>query len=230
MLNNTYFKDFKNNNNLNVYVIDRNVNLKHPELEYINTKGKLGGFKGKDVHGTTVASIIVGKTVGVIRNPNIHLYNYAACDPKTKCPEDEIFTALKVVLRHLSASGRRGVINMSFNNYIPFRSSRMDSYFKDIIDAGGIIVNSAGNQGQDACLYEPALSPYIITVGGYTYVLDRVDSSNFGDCVDTWAPGDEIYAAEWKGYGFHAGTSVAAPAVIYVSINFAYFLMYVFTD
>ena len=211
MLNNYYFSEFKNDN-LNVYIIDSTVNLNHPEFDHIKTKGKLGGLNGDHSHATSIASIIVGKNIGVIRDPNIHLYNYVACD-SNKCHEDHILNGFIFVIKHLRNSRRRGVINLSLTQLYGDESDRLDRYFKDIIRAGGILVAAAGNKGDDACKYEPSISSYVIAVGSHDYKLDRAKHSNYGDCIDTWAPGTEIYSANWNGYEYNQGTSLAAPAV-----------------
>ena len=213
MLNNYYFRDFKNDN-LNVYIIDQTVNLDHPEFDHIKTKGKLGGLNGDHSHATSIASIIVGKSIGVIRDPNIHLYNYASC--QTVCLEDGIWNGLIDVKKHLIQSGRRGVINFSFDAECGDHCGVFDSYFKQIISVGGIIVSSAGNSNNDACKYEPQSSLYTIAVGSYDYSLTRASYSNYGNCIDTWGPGTEIYVANWNGYGYNSGTSMAAPSVKYI--------------
>ena len=211
MLRNYYFSDIKNNN-LNVYVIDQTINFGHPEFSHIITKQKWGLSIGNGEHATQVASVIVGNTIGVIRDPNIHVYNYAACGPKN-CKESDIFKGLVRVIQHLKESGKRAVINMSFNRPCNGACTQFDAYFKEIISIGGIVINSGGNCGRDACKFAPSKSSYVITVGAYDYALTRVSDSNYGDCVDTWAPGKEIYSANWKGYGFNSGTSMATPAI-----------------
>ena len=225
MLGNYSFTSF-DNNNLNVYTIDQTANLDHYEFSHIKTKEKLGGLTGIGNHGTHVAGIIVGRTCGVIKDPNIQFYNYAVCGEQ-HCDEDAVWTGLAVVKEHLKKSGRRGVINMSLGGYCGDECGQFDSYFKEIIAVGGVIVNAAGNSEDDACNYDPPQSRYVITVGNYNMTGGRSPHSNFGDCIDTWGPGTLIFSSFWEDYGWLSGTSMAAPSVtIYYTIYVSIFLIY----
>jgi subtilisin family serine protease len=85
------------------------------------------------------------------------------------------------------------------------------------IAAGLVIVAAAGNDNDDACNYSPASATSAIAVGATTKNDARwtdFKSSNFGSCVDVWAPGAEIKSANFSnvnGYSLMNGTSMAAP-------------------
>ena len=211
MLKNYYFSNF-NNNNVNIYTIDGLVNLQHPEFSHMKTIQVLGGLDTPENHSTSVASVIVGKNIGIIRNPNIPLYNYAAC--LHHCDEDLLWRGLVVIYTHLNQSGRRGVINLSWDFPYTDDCGEYDSIFKNIISIGGIIVNSAGNHDRNACTSDPACSSYVISVGSYDKYWTRSSFSNYGSCIDTWAPGSHIFTAYWHKYAYVSGTSFAAPAVM----------------
>ena len=51
------------------------------------------------------------------------------------------------------------------------------------------------NANEDACNQAPAYSPYTISVGAYTSNFTMAEFSNWGDCVDVWAPGTNIRSA-----------------------------------
>ncbi len=56
-------------------------------------------------------------------------------------------------------------------------------------DAGLFVVVAAGNADSDACTTSPAAAEYAFTVGA-SYIDDtRAYFSNYGSCVDTFAPG-----------------------------------------
>ncbi|CAO3589466.1 unnamed protein product [Absidia cylindrospora] len=87
---------------------------------------------------------------------------------------------------------------------------------EQVIQLGIHVVVAAGNYGEDACLYSPGSSPGAITVGA----IDKDDSiayySNFGKCVDIFAPGTDIVSItsdDTSATDTLTGTSMAAPHV-----------------
>jgi subtilisin family serine protease len=95
-------------------------------------------------------------------------------------------------------------------------SPLMDIAVQGSINAGVVYVAAAGNANTDACTYSPARLPAAITVGASTQTDERATFSNFGSCVDLFAPGVGITSAwSWNDYAtFTAnGTSMAAPHV-----------------
>lgn len=85
---------------------------------------------------------------------------------------------------------------------------------------GLVVVSSAGNEADNACDYSPASGENGVTVGSST-LFDKISSfSNYGKCVDVFAPGEFIYTSgipDWCGamdcYLQVSGTSLAAPHV-----------------
>lgn len=56
-------------------------------------------------------------------------------------------------------------------------------------DAGVVVVVAAGDNSEDACNYSPASATAAITVGAASRTGERLSFSNWGSCVDLWAPG-----------------------------------------
>jgi len=90
----------------------------------------------------------------------------------------------------------------------------------DAVDAavnGGVtVVVAAGNENSDACRYSPAFVPSAITVGSTTSVDARSSFSNYGSCVNIWAPGSSVVSASHSsdtGSRSLSGTSMACPHV-----------------
>src|SRR5207248_11129233 len=84
------------------------------------------------------------------------------------------------------------------------------------VAAGIVVVNAAGNDNHDACGNSPASTPDAITVGATDESDTRASFSNFGPCVDLFAPGGSITSAYIGGdtaTTTMSGTSMASPFV-----------------
>jgi PKD repeat protein len=84
------------------------------------------------------------------------------------------------------------------------------------INAGVTFAVAAGNSASDACGYSPASASSAITVGATTNVDAQASYSNWGGCVDLFAPGSTIYSAmntDDYSMGYSNGTSMATPHV-----------------
>jgi subtilisin family serine protease len=95
-------------------------------------------------------------------------------------------------------------------------STALDRAVKAAIDSGVTFVVAAGNSNFDACLYSPARVAAAITVGASTRTDDRASYSNFGNCLDLFAPGSAITSAWFTTTTSTvtiSGTSMASPHV-----------------
>jgi subtilisin family serine protease len=95
-------------------------------------------------------------------------------------------------------------------------SQATDDAVNRMHNAGVTVVVAAGNDGQNACNYSPARAANAITVGSTTSTDARSSFSNFGSCVDVFAPGSSITSA-WHtsttATNTIDGTSMASPHV-----------------
>ncbi len=66
---------------------------------------------------------------------------------------------------------------------------------QDLVEAGVVVVAAAGYHADDACEWLPAGVPSAITVGSTARNDSRSSFSNFGPCVDVWAPGSDALGA-----------------------------------
>jgi subtilisin family serine protease len=92
----------------------------------------------------------------------------------------------------------------------------LDDIVKVAYNNGLVVVSAAGNSNIDACGISPARSPYGITVGATTKDDAKAFFSNYGGCVNIWAPGLYIpssFPSSNNGYAVLSGTSQATPHV-----------------
>ena len=161
-------------------------------------------------HGTHVAGTIGGKTWGVAKRVNIVSVRVLDCDGSGT--SDDVIAGLDWVVAHHPSTP--SVVNLSLGGD---QSSDLDAAVQATIDAGIPVVVAAGNEGQNACHDSPADVRDAITVGA----SDRRDNqawqfTNWGPCVDLFAPGVDIRSAGTRTNHSSlvlSGTSMATPHV-----------------
>lgn len=105
------------------------------------------------------------------------------------------------------------VVNMSLGGRA---STALDTAVNNAISAGVTVVVAAGNDNRDACCYSPARVSAAITVGATTSTNYRASFSNYGSCLDLFAPGVSITSAWYTSdtaTNTISGTSMATPHV-----------------
>jgi len=160
-------------------------------------------------HGTHVAGTVGGKNYGVAREVTLHSIKVVNATGGGK------FSWFVEAMDWVAVYGQRpAIVSASLGS-----RSRSPSAVKAVaaaVDAGVTVVAGAGNDGYDACQFTPANAPKAITVGA----TDRNDAktywSNYGKCVDIFAPGYAIKSAGFDSDTSSAvmtGTSMATPHV-----------------
>lgn len=169
------------------------------------------GWDGDDCtgHGTHMAGIIGGNTYGVAKE--VALVAVRVLDCTGVGSSEGIAAGLdSISANHVNPS----VANMSIWSQ---PDSVIDYAVWNLVANGVTVVTIAGNAGQDACDFSPARVPEAITVGASTESDGRLTQSNWGGCVDIFAPGENITSA-WhtSNSATHTdpgSTSTAAPHV-----------------
>lgn len=175
-----------------------------------------------DGHGTHVASTIAGTTTGIAVQANIISVRVLDCNGDGEVVD--VVKALEWVRAH-HTSGRTAIANLSLGVDLGDNGDEIIAMVKKLVNEGIVMVVAAGNgdatgKGIDACRIAPGSEPLSFTVGAVTKSDYVAPYSNYGPCVDIWAPGGDranpVNAAWFRNdidYMGDIGTSMAAPHV-----------------
>jgi serine protease len=198
---------------VNAYIIDTGIRSTHTQfggrvvLAYSSISDGYGAT-GCHWHGTHVAGTVGGSTVGVAKG--VTLYSVRVLDCSANGTASGIIAGIDwVTANHRSPA----VANMSISGGY---SDAVNTAVQNSINSGVTYVVAAGNAAADACNYSPASAAAALTVGATTSADAEASFSNYGGCVDLFAPGNSIYSA-WNtddsSMGTSSGTSMASPHV-----------------
>jgi subtilisin family serine protease len=194
-----------------VYVIDTGIRTSHTQFggRASNVFDAFGG-SGTDCngHGTHVAGTIGGSTYGVAKSSMPRGVRVLDCNGSGS--NSGVIAGVDWVrVNHIAPA----VANMSLGGGI---SSALDTAVNNLSNAGVPIAVAAGNSNTNACNSSPARAANAITVGSTTTTDARSSFSNFGTCLDLFAPGSGIlsaYATSNTATATLSGTSMASPHV-----------------
>ncbi|MDY7227760.1 Ig-like domain-containing protein [Hyalangium rubrum] len=197
---------------VHAYVFDTGVRSTHVEFtgrmgEGFDAVGE-GTTEDCHGHGTHVAGSLGGTNYGVAKNVTIHSVRVIGCSGEGT--EEALIAGLDwITANHISPA----VANMSLGAEA---HQGVDDAVSASIAAGVTYVVSAGNESIDACAKSPARVPGAITVGATDINDYRSVFSNYGPCVDLFAPGEGITSAWYNSdtaIYVTDGTSMASPHV-----------------
>jgi subtilisin family serine protease len=198
---------------VHVYIIDTGIRTSHSQFGG-RARGDYSaiadgyGATGCHWHGTHVAGTVGGATVGVARSVTLHSVRVLDCNGSGTTSGVVAGVDWVAANRVLPA-----VANMSVSGGF---SQALNDAVQRGINAGVTFAVAAGNSASDACGYSPASASSAITVGATTNVDAQASYSNWGGCVDLFAPGSTIYSAmntDDYSMGYSNGTSMATPHV-----------------
>jgi len=202
---------------VNAYVIDTGILNSHQEFRSQNGSRAVSGadFVDNDSdstdcngHGTHVAGTIGSKTYGVAKN--VKLIGVRVLD----CGGSGTYAGVIAGVDWVTANHvKPAVANMSLGGPI---SQALEDAIANSMKAGVVYALAAGNDNRSACLGSPARMKDAIKVGSTTNSDARSSFSNFGECVDVFAPGSDIEST-WDtsdtSTNTISGTSMATPHV-----------------
>lgn len=204
------------------YIIDTGIRATHTQFAgrvisgFTAINDGLGTNDGHG-HGTHVSGTVGGSTYGVAKN--VTLVAVRVLDSTGNGTNSGVIAGVDFVTSNHQA-GQPAVANMSLGGGI---SSAVDTAVTNSINDGVTYAIAAGNENQNACNSSPARVASAITVGSTTMTDARSSFSNFGTCVDIFAPGSSI-TSSWRtsdtATNTISGTSMATPHVAGVAALF----------
>lgn len=209
-----------NGTGVHAYVIDTGLRADHVEFTgrvgsgatAINDGRGTGDCNG---HGTHVASTVLGTVTGVAKKTIIHPIRVLDCNGSGST------SGIIAGIDFVAANGiRPAVANLSLGGGA---STSLDNSISNLFDSGVTPVVAAGNENQNACNVSPARAAKAITVGAVDDSDRRASFSNFGSCLDIFAPGVNVFGAGISASNAGttlSGTSMASPHVAGVAAMF----------
>lgn len=206
------FEFSANGAGVHIWILDTGIDRNATELVGRIDQSTWSTYNSKDPfgpchpHGTNVAVAAAGRVSGVAKGATIHS---ARIDEN--CEGDISTGAASSALEFIgNYSPRPAIANVSAAGHCTlgvFCGSTMEDAARYARGRGVTVVVGAGNGGDDACSYSPARAVELLTVAASGQTDQRAlftngMSSNWGGCVDIWAPADG-----------NDGTSLAAPRV-----------------
>lgn len=222
-LNNAY--DYTTTaSNVHAYIVDTGIRTAHADFGGRASVGydAIGdGQNGQDCngHGTHVAGTTGGSTYGVAKGVALVAVRVLSCSGSGS--NAGVIAGVDWVTANAI---KPAVANMSLGGgaYAP-----LDTAVTNSINSGVTYALAAGNSNTDACTSSPARTAAAITVGATTSTDARSSFSNYGTCLDIFAPGSSITSA-WNtsntATNTISGTSMASPhvagaAALYLAAN-----------
>ena len=195
------------NKRVDVYILDSGIRFEHNEF---GNRAKYAGYDPVDQHelrqgtvgyvprngadcnghGTAVASLVGGKTYGKAKKTNLYSVRVLRCD--TTAPWGIVLDGLNFVNEVIRKRGHNAIVVLAHSGS---HSQAINEAIQKLNQKNVIVITAAGNNGNNACHNTPANSQHTITVGSTDRNDKIAETSNYGPCVDLFAPGENIIAA-----------------------------------
>jgi subtilisin family serine protease len=195
------------------YIIDTGIQASHPQFgSRASAVYDYAGGTGDDCngHGTHVAGTIGSTTYGVAKN--VYLRGVRVLDCSGSGSYSQIIAGVDWVRTN---AVHPAVANMSLGGGF---SSSLNTAVTNLVNSGVFVGVAAGNSNADACNSSPSSASGTLTVAASTSTDAKASYSNWGACVDVYAPGSSI-TSTWINSGTNtiSGTSMATPHTVGVA-------------
>jgi subtilisin family serine protease len=196
---------------IHAYIIDTGVRESHNEfggrarMVFNSAGGKNTDCNG---HGTHVAGTVGGTLYGIAKQVRIYGVKVLACSGSGTW--SGVIAGMDwVAANHVKPA----VANLSLGGGL---NASVNQAAVNLSNAGVFVAVAAGNDNRNACNYSPASATGVMTVAASTSTDAKAGYSNFGSCVNLYAPGSSITSAWHNNDGATktiSGTSMASPHV-----------------
>jgi subtilisin family serine protease len=206
---------------VNAYIVDTGIRMSHRDFggravsgyDFIDNDSNASDCQG---HGTHVAGTVGGNSYGVAKGVKLIGVRVLNCQGTSGNTWAPVLAGIDWVTKN---AVKPAVVNMSIGGG---KTQSINDAVAASISSGLTFVVAAGNNNADACSYSPASTASAITVGA-TDIRDaratgwyNGQGSNYGSCLDIFAPGDSIVSSSNSGDTNSQsmnGTSMASPHV-----------------
>ncbi|WP_157631266.1 S8 family serine peptidase [Catelliglobosispora koreensis] len=212
-LNNSYTYP-NTGSGVRAYILDTGIRITHQDFGGRASHGRDTVDNDNDAtdchgHGTHVAGTVAGGAYGVAKGASLVAVRVLNCQGSGS------FAGIVAGVDWVTANAvKPAVANMSLGG--TGTNAALETAVTNSINSGVVYALAAGNSNADACNFTPARTPAAITVGATESNDARASYSNFGTCLDIFAPGSGITSAWFSSdtaTNTISGTSMASPHV-----------------
>ncbi|MFD4994774.1 S8 family peptidase [Streptomyces buecherae] len=207
---------------VDAYIVDSGIRMSHRDFggravsgyDFIDNDSNASDCHG---HGTHVAGTVGGSAYGVAKDVKLIGVRVLNCQGNSGETWAPVLAGIDWVTKNAAKSDRPAVANMSVGGG---KTQSVNDAVAASISSGIPWIVAAGNNNADSCSYSPSSTPAAVTVGATNSRDARAtgwnngQASNYGSCLDIFAPGDSIVSTSNSGDTASqsmSGTSMAAP-------------------
>ena len=223
-----------NGNNIDIYIVDTGIDCNHNEFKSLTgrparevkniysafTSNLLADNDGQG-HGTHVAATAGGNNVGVA--PHANIFGVQVLNEDGEGSTSDIVAALEFTLNNIKKRERRSIVSMSLGGGCETDDCQEDTLVmvsEYLTTQNVVVVVAAGNSYCNACRGSPSAAHSAINVGATNNKDFIATFSNYGQCIDVFAPGVDVVSScansicnDELRYISLSGTSMACPHV-----------------